>query len=316
MSELPVPPMLGARVAAAAARGRESGDRRGATTLRSVPRVVPRRAWVVAGGAVAAVMIAGVFVLFPSVDPSARLNAAEILDRSLQTLTRQGVEALEYELSIEGPSAWSGESGTFRIEQLIDHESGRWRFARFAPDGTLLNGISEDPSSGTREIVMRVDGRTVRFRFTIPADQRVRLWDLQRRSAETMIRLVQASAGHIVTEQVDGERKQYVVELPETPQNREGAHAELAAIFDLSRARIVVDATDFHIVEFFVAAVAMGERVSVGFRLIERVVAASLAPPSAFELPRDPAAIELAGEGTSHVPHDVFMLLLRGAAGR
>ncbi len=303
MSELAVPPMLGARVAAAV--GRASADRRGATTLRDSGRAVPRRTWLFAGAALAATIVAIVFVLLPSVDPRTTLSAAEILDRSLQTLTRQGVESLEYELSIVAPSALPDETGTYRIEQLIDHDSGRWRFARYAPDGTVLNGISENPATGIREALMRVDGRTVRFHFTIPPDQRVRLWDLQRRYAESLIRLMQASAGQVVTEQGTGDQKQYVVELPATPE------VATSAIFDLNHARMVVDGTDFHVVEFSAAGAAMGEPLSIGYRLIQRVVAASGVQASEFDLPRDPNAIELSGEGTSHVPSDVFMLLLR-----
>ena len=119
------------------------------------------------------------------------------------------------------------------------------------------------------------------------------------------IRLMQASAGQVVTEQGTGDQKQYVVELPATPE------VATSAIFDLNHARMVVDGTDFHVVEFSAAGAAMGEPVSIGYRLIQRVVAASSAQAAEFDLPRDPNAIELSGEGTSHVPHDVFMLLLR-----
>lgn len=306
MSELRVPPMLGARVATAVGR-------RGATTLRAAPppsRVRP--AWVFAGGAVAAA-IALLFVVFPSVDPGTRLNAAEILNRSLQTLTGHGVERLEYELSIDVPAAVLIESGTYRIDQLIDHDSGRWRFARFAADGTLLNGISEDPARGLREIVVRLDGRSYRFRFSLDADERVPIWNTQRRYAEMMIRLVQASAGHVVTERQDGDEKQYVVELSEA------ATSAGAMPFDLGHARVVVDAADFHIVEFTASGVVMGDPVSIGYRLIQRVVAASMTPASEFDLPHDAAAaaaIELEGDGTRHIPEDVFGLLLREIARR
>lgn len=306
MSELSVPPTLGSRVERAVAYADRGSERRGATTMRAVSRTLQvRPAWVFAGGAVAAV-IALLFVVFPSVDSGTRLNAAEILNRSLQTLEGHGVERLEYELSIEAPGTVSIESGSYRIEQLIDHESGRWRLARFAADGTLLSGIREDPSAGVREALVRLDGRSYRFRFNVGANERVPLWDIQRRYAESMIRLVQASAGQVVTEETIGDVKRYIVQLSHGPVGGS------ASLFDLSQARVVVDGSDFHVVEFSASGAAMGNPISVGYRLLERVVAASPASASEFELPRDDsAAIELEGEGTRHIPVDVFRLLLR-----
>lgn len=324
MSAVRVPDSLGPRVTAAL--------RGGATTLRptSPGRWGPasafagasanrhslwrRRsagsppAWVFACSVVAAAIL--VFVLLPSVDSVTTLNAAEILDRSLRTLSPQGTELLEYELSIDAPSSVAVESGAYRIEQVIDHDGGRWRLSRFTPDGTLLNGIREDPSAAVRESVVRLDGREYRFRFTINPDQQVRLWQLQRRYAEAMIRLVQASAGQAVTVLDDGARRRYLVELAET---RGGV-----APWDLTRARVVVDGVDFHIVEFSLTGAVLGETIAVDFRLRRRDVRpTSQVAPSEFELPRDdPGAIELQGEGTAHPPRDLLAVLLREVAQR
>ncbi len=308
MSAVRVPEMLGSRVVAAV--GQQSRQPQGATTLRNTPRSFALRpAWVFAGGAVAAAVLALLFVVLPSVDSSTRLSAAEILDRSLNTLAGQGVEALKYELTIDAPAAVAFQSGSYSIEQLIDHDTGRWKFARFAPDGTLLNGINENPAAGTREIFLRLDGHAYRFRLTLSADEHVRLWDVQRRWAESMIRLVQGSTSNVVTSMDDGDRKHYVVELPEAVPT--GG----SALFDLSRARVVIDTTDFHIVEFTATGVVMGESVSIGFRLLERTVAATPRPESEFELPRDEVpTIELHGEGTKDVPRDLLALLLREVA--
>ena len=283
----------------------EGADRRGgATTLRRQPRARSSRStWALASGAAAAAVVL-MFVLFPSIDPTPRLNASEILDRSLQTLTATGTERLVYELSVELPGASPIENGTFRIEQVIDHQTGRWRFSRYTADGVLLNGIAEDPSRQQRETLVRLDDRQFRFRFGITPEQQVKLWDWQRRIAETMIRLVQASGAHVITDDgADGQR--YIVELPET------AAAQASPLFDLNRARIVIDASDFHVVEFTASGSAMNAPVSVGYLLLTRTVAGSL-PSSEFELPRDGVAtIELSGEGTAHVPHDVINVLLR-----
>jgi len=307
MAAVSVPTTVRSRVAVAA--GREKTERGGATTLRGVRPFRPRPAWVFAGGAVAAIVVALLFVVLPSVDPGTRLNAAEILDRSLQTLAVRGTERLEYELSLQAPSAITVESGTYRIEQVIDHESGRWRFARFSNDGTLLNGIREEPATGLRELVIRHDGRVFRFRFAVAADERVPLWDVQRRYAEAMIRLVQASAGQVVSEEVVGNWKRYVVELGETQA------ATASPLFDLAHARVVVDASDFHIVEFSARGALMGEEISIGYRLIQRSVSASPPPASDFELPgHDQNGIELQADGTRHAPFDLLSLLLREVA--
>lgn len=309
MSAIDVPDHLRHRVASTAAR---ATDRRGATTLRPVRSSLrPRPAWVFAGGPILALLLvlAGVFSPF---DSATTLNAAEILGRSIQSLEGRGIERLQYELSIEGLSAIPVERGTYRIEQLIDHESGRWRFARYAADGTLLNGITEDPVAGTRETVIRHDGTMFRFRFDVDTAHRVPLWSLQRRVAESMIRLVQASSSQVVTEEIEDNRRRYVVRLTESA---DAPTSELGPLFDLSRARVVVDASDFHIVEFSAGGIVLGEELSVGYRLIQHTVTSS--GEANFELPHgDGPVIELQGGGTQHVPADVVGLLLDALASK
>lgn len=302
MSAIDVPDRLRHRVASAAARATD----RGATTLRPVrPSLRPRPAWVFAGGPILALLLVLVGVFSPF-DSATTLNAAEILGRSIQSLEGRGIEWLQYELSIEGLSAIPVERGTYRIEQLIDHESGRWRFARYAADGTLLNGIAEDPVAGTRETVIRHNGTTFRLRFDVDAAHRVPLWSIQRRVAESMIRLVQTSSSHVVTEEIEGNRQHYVVRLTESAS---APTSELGPLFDLSRARVVVDAGDFHIVEFSAGGVVLGEELSVGYRLIQHTVTGS--GEANFELPHGGGpVIELQGGGTQNVPADVVGLLL------
>ena len=312
MSAIQVPDRLRHRIATGVAPP-IAGDRSGATTLRRQPQVL-RPAWLFAGGAVAASVVALLFIVFPSIDPGTQLNAAEILNRSLQTLEGTGIEHLEYELSldtggaapVESQTALGVGSGTYRIDQLVDHTTGRWRFARFAADGTLLNGIAENPAAGMRETLIRVDDRTFHLRFAITPDEVVPLWDLQRRYAEAMIRIVQASGGQVVTEQEVGGRKQYVVELPAPPSGTG------SAMLDMHHARVVVDAADFHIVEFVARGAVLGEDISIGYRLLRRAVAASVGPGTQFELPvADANIISLQGEGSTDIPADLLSLLLR-----
>jgi hypothetical protein len=276
----------------------------GATTLRRQPPVRQQPAWIFAAAAAAAVILA-LFVVFPSFDSRGRVNASEILNRSLATLSGSGVELLKYQLSINAPRIAPSETGEFLIEQLIDHDTGRWRFTRFAADGSLLSGIAEDAGSNKREVFIRDAGRSFRFSFQLSAGDQMPLWDLQRRYAEAFIRLVQASGARadLITN-ANGEQ-QYVIELPDA------AGAAASPIFDLERARLVIDGQDFHVVEFSAAGSAVGDQVTIGYRLIERDVWASAPADVTFELPRDAGAIELRGEATPHIPNDVFQLLLR-----
>jgi hypothetical protein len=310
MSSVSVPPMLGARVASAAARD-ASPQRAGATTLREPASKRVRPAWIIVGSAMAAAILI-LFVIFPSFDPRTRLNAAEILNRSLETLAGTGVEMLKYELSIDAPRTLPTQNGTFVVEQLIDHDTGRWRFSRVAADGTLVSALAEDPAAGRREAMIVEGGRTFRFMFTLGAGEEVPLWDLERRYAEAMIRLIQVSRAEVGIATGPSGEKQYVVELPDDG-SRTGS-----PLFDLNRARVVVDATDFHIVEFSAAGSAVGEQVSVGYRLIEHRVWDSAPADVTFDLPAvDGGAIVLQGDGTKHIAADFLSLLLREvAAGR
>lgn len=283
----------------------------GATTLREQPSTARTRPkWMLVGGAMAAAILI-LFVVFPSIDPRTRLNASEILNRSLETLAGRGVELLKYELSIDAPRVAASQNGAFVVEQLIDHESGRWRFSRFAADGTLVSALAEDPTAGRRDAVIVDGGRTYRFAFTLGAGEEVPLWDLERRYAEAMIRLIQVSSAQVGTAAGPSGETQYVVELPD------GGSGTGSPIFDLTRARVVVDATDFHIVEFSAAGRAVGEQVSVGYRLIEHSAWDSPPADVTFDLPAaDGGAIVMQGEGTKHIAADFLSLLLREVARR
>ncbi len=312
-SSVPVPVSVTDGVTRALQTG--ARDRAGATTLRHVSRrPKPVGAWLTAGAIAAAVVI--VMFLMPAIDAPRALSAAEILGRSLETMRpSSGIERLEYDLTLELPSIAAIDNGTYRIEQLFDHDgAGRYRILKYAPDGTLLNGVSEDTGAGRRSVLVRVDNRPFIFDFTIDSPQRVSLRTMQQQHVEAFIRILQSIAGDTVSEiQIDGARH-YVVDVPKTVSQQAPGGA-----IDLERARIVVDGTDFEMVEAEVSGAYMGEAFSVSFRLRNRVAGAGVIPAPDFALPVDPAAVRIEGKGTDDIAHDVLtaaLIRLARAGGR
>jgi hypothetical protein len=281
--------------------------RRGATVLRDVPSSPWRwRLWATAGAVAAAVLL--VFLALPTVDAPRALSAAEILDRSLQKFApASGVELREFDLELQLPRVASVQNGTYRIEELIDHDTpGRHRIVRYAPDGTLVGGISEDPAAGRRTAVVRVDTRQFAFRFAIDPGRTLGLRDLERSHVEATIRILQAAAGQTVREVDTGAGKRYVIELP--PVADRGA----SGFWALDRARVVIDAADHQIRELAVAGSYMGEPFSVSFRLRRRELKpAGEVPADRFDVPIDPDAIVIEGPGTEDFGHDLLMGALR-----
>jgi hypothetical protein len=281
--------------------------RRGATVLRDVPSSPWRwRLWATAGAVAAAVLL--VVLALPTIDAPRTLSAAEILDRSLQTFApASGVELREFDLELQLPRVASLQNGTYRIEELIDHDTpGRHRVVRYGPDGTLIGGISEDPAAGRRTAVVRVDSRQFAFRFAIDPGRTLGLRDLERSHVEAMIRILQATAGQTVREEDAGRGRRYVVELP--PVADQGA----SGFWALDRARVVIDAADYQIRQLAVAGSYMGEPFSVSFRLRRREMKAGTeVPADRFEVPIDADAIVIEAPGTEDFGHDLLMGALR-----
>lgn len=296
-----------ASLRAGVARAVTGRDRAGATTLRDMAAPPWRSPLWLTAGAVAAAVAAVVFVL-PPLDAPRALSAAEILDRSLQTLSpATGTELRDFDLELQLPRMASMQNGKYRIEQLLDHETpGRYRIVRYASNGELLDAISEEPATGTRTVIMRVDGQPVAFRFTIERAHAAPLRDLERHHVEAMIRVLQAAAGQSVHEVDVAGGKRYVVELPHVTD------AGASGLWELGRARVVVDASDFQILELTAAGSYMGESFSVSFRLRSRHVRPSAeVTPDQFELPSDAAVVTIEGAGTEDVGHDVLVTALR-----
>jgi hypothetical protein len=304
VSRVEPPANLTTRVARALAADH---PRAGATTLRDFPS--PR--WggrvLATAGLVAAAVLAVVFLL-PPLDAPRTLSAAQILDRSLRTMTpASGTELREFDLELRLPRVVANHAGTYRIEQLVDHDApGRYRIVRYSPDGTVLSAISEEPAAGRRTAVVRADGQTFAFRFTIDPGQPLGLRELERDHVEAVIRLLQAAAGQTVSEVDTGRGRRYVVELPQV------ADTGASGFWELSRARVVVDAADFQILELTASGSYMSDPFSVSFRLRRRTVRPSTeVSADQFQIPLDPDAIVIEAPGTQDVGQDLLAGALR-----
>jgi hypothetical protein len=293
----------------------------GATRLRSIPpsrgfylQTESRRRWVYAGIGVAATIVAVLFV-FPAVRRSeSTVSASEILAKSASRLTAvtRGVEVLEYELTLGGvPKEMIPDQidGTYRVWQAIDHDvPGRFRFASYAADGRMFSSIAEDPLTKHRVAAFTSEGQAYRFDVTLPPDTRnLSLPDMERLHMEASIALMQAS-GNQLLETIDGPSgRQYRIEVPRV------AGPGTNPVWDLTEARVLIDARDYSVVEFAVQGSFLKRPYTMSFRQISHVTGASL-PPDAFQVPPQPGEIVVTGDGTADAVHDVVVLALRALA--
>jgi hypothetical protein len=306
-----VPPALAARVRAAI----QEESARGATRLRHAPAASPF--WLRAGWSTAAVVataiVAFVFVL-PVVRGPATVSAAGILAESANRLSQvppSGVEIREYELALDGvPRELMREvaDGVYRIRQAIDHgKPGRFRFASYTADGRLLTSIAQDPVTRDRVTLLRVDDQYYRFEFIIPPSDVPSLPELERLHMEASISMMRASGQQMLQETTVEGRKYHVIEVPQV-----GAPNE-RAIWDLTHARVLVDAEDYRVTELQVSGTFLKQPYSVSYKLIHRALAASV-DPATFDVPSQPGEIVIAGDGTANPAGDMLMGALRELA--
>jgi hypothetical protein len=292
----------------------------GATRLRSLQRsrgllqAPSRSRWLYAGVGAAAT-IAAVLVVIPAVRRSeSTVSASEILAKSASRLTAvtRGVDVLEYELTLGGvPKEMIPDQvdGTYRIWQAIDHDvPGRFRFASYAPDGRMFSSIAEDPLTKHRVAAFTSEGQAYRFDVTLPSGARnLSLPDMERLHMEASIALMQAS-GNQMLETIDGPNgTEYRIEVPRV------AGPGTNPVWDLTEARVLIDARDYSVVEFAVKGSLLKQPYTMSFRQISHVTGVSL-PPDAFLVPSQPGEIVVAGDGTADAAHDVFVLALRALA--
>ena len=99
--------------------------------------------------------------------------------------------------------------------------------------------------------------------------------------------------------------RQYRIEVPHVSAETSGA------VWDLTEAQVVIDAADYHVVEFAVKGTFLKQQYSLSYRLISRdVVTATDVDASAFAVPEDPRAITLRGEGSAIPARDVLVVAL------
>ena len=270
------------------------------------------RRWIYGLTVAAATLIAVLFVAPVIRQPDATLSASAILAKSASQLSAAvtgGVELLEYELVLDGvPKQMmpDGSDGTYRIRQAIDHtERGRFRFASYGPDGAMLTSIAQDPQARRRVMSLLVDGQPYRFEVSLPAkDAGLSLPEMERLHMEASIGMMQASGTQAV-ETIDGPHgKLYRIEVPRV------AGPGTSPVWDLTEARVLIDARDFRVTELFVSGSFLKQAYSLSYRLITHSVVGSV-PPETFTVPKRTGEIVIDGEGSPVPSHDVVMLSLR-----
>src|SRR4029079_6831333 len=286
------------------------------------------RRWMYSGLAIAAASIFAVLFIVPAVKRAdATVSASEILAKSASQLSAtiaSGIEVLQYELVryrtpqhavpedelvIDGmpkDAMRDQVDGTYRVWQAIDHNTpGHFRFASYTADGRMLTSIAEDALLTRRVMAFTSEGQPYRFEVSLPSNAtNMSLPELQRLHMEASIAMMQAN-GNQLLETIDGPSgKLYRVEVP---------HASAPGtnpVWDLSEARVLIDARDYRVVEFPVRGTLLKQSYSMSYKLLNHTIAASL-KADAFEVPKQTGEIEITGDGSTVPSHDVVVLALR-----
>jgi hypothetical protein len=281
--------------------------RRGATTLRATPPPGRwRRPAVVSALATAVVVLVVVFGVLPRFGAPTTLSAAQVLGRSLQTLSEtRGIEWLDYELVAEGIA-----HGAWRIEQLIDHDQPtRYRISTYLPDGTLHAALSQDPQRAQRSQLVRIDQRNYIVNVDSVRTPVLSLPQMGQALVETAVTMMQAASDQRLNV-VDGPNgRRYVVEMPPV------ATSNGAATLELYRARVVVSDGDFRLHEFEASGALLRQPFTVSFKLLRQTVrTADAVPASEFEIQPGPDDIVLNGAPSDEPVTELLTTLARELA--
>ena len=272
-------------------------------------RATRRTFW--SAAVVAAASLAAVVFVAPLVRGPSTVSAAEILAKSATLLAARastGIEVLEYDLALDGVSREmmpDHADGVYRVKQIIDHDaSGRYLVATHDPDGRLISSIAQDPATRKRVVAVLIDDQPYRFEFTVPGAVVLSPPEMERMHMQASVAMMQASGNqHLEVQDTPGGRR-YRIRVPQISAQTS------TAMWDLTDAEVVIDATDYHIVEFAVKGTFLKQPYSVSYRLIARSVGTHVAA-DAFDVPRDPRAIGIEGEGSAMPARDVLVASLR-----
>jgi len=278
-----------------------NGPVRGATVLRGSPsRPAWKRAGVLSALATAAGVVLVVAVLLPRMGAPTSLSAAEVLGRSLQTLTgATGVERVEYELALSG-------APERRIVHLIDHQTPtRYRLTSYTSDGTLQLALAQDPATGVRSHLFRVDGRN--YIVNVGALQPLAsLPQMAQAQLEAVIGMMQTTSDPTLTVVEEPDGRKYVVEMPSVVPKSS------AAVLDVYSARAVIDGQDFRVREFKASGALLKQPYDLTFRLIRQdQLAPEKLDAGAFAIQPGPDDVVLDGDVTDEPFSDVLDVVLK-----
>jgi len=300
-------PRTSAEAARTAGATRLLANRSGGVRLRAEGK------WIYSGLGVAAATIIGVLVITPAIrTPDATVSASEILAKSASRLSAavtSGVEVLEYELVLDGvPKDMLPDQvdGTYKVWQAIDHNvPGRFRFASYASNGQMITSIAEDPLKKRRVAAFTSEGQPYRFELSLPSHAvNLSLPEMQRLHMQASITMMLAN-GNQLLETIDGPNgKQYRIEVPSV--SGPGTNP----VWDLTEARVLIDAGDYRVTEFAVRGSFLKQAYSMSYKQIAHTVTSSV-PPDTFDVPVQPGEILIAGEGSTVPTHDIVVLALR-----
>lgn len=286
----------------------------GATRLRAAIGGSPAKPrWLYGALGVAAATLVAILFIAPVIRKTdATISAAEVLAKSatqLASAPSAGIDVLEYELVMDGvPKELVPDQmdGAYRIWQAIDHSvPGRFRFASYTPDGRMFSSVAEDPVAGRRVAAFTAEGQPYRFDVSLPSDARnLSLPELERLHMQASIAMMQASGNQLFETSPGPNGRLYRIEVPRV--SGPGSNP----VWDLSEARVVIDARDYSVVEFAVRGSFLKQEYSMSYKLLKHVTVSSL-DPSAFSVPNQPGEIVITGEGTAIPSQDVFLLSLR-----
>jgi hypothetical protein len=128
---------------------------------------------------------------------------------------------------------------------------------------------------------------------------------MERLHMQASVAMMQAS-GNQQLQIIDGESgRQYRIEVAHVSAETS------SAVWDLAEAQVIIDADDYHIVAFAVKGTFLKQPYSLSYRLIERAITTGAAvDPGVFDLPEEPGAITIKGEGTAIPARDVLVVAL------